>query len=156
MNPTIPSGTELRTKALERVKGYVCKDRQATHGDAEDNFRQIAAYWALYKGYPFTPGDVAAMMALVKIARMKTSPDYVDNWDDLAGYAICGAGLADKKRMSEQPKEAVEPVNVLNHAKCPQCHHKIFFDLTPHWHTPPNEVIETCPKCDTKFRPLVP
>ncbi len=71
MNPTIPSGTELRTKALERVKGYVCKDRQATHGDAEDNFRQIAAYWALYKGYPFTPGDVAAMMALVKIAGLR-------------------------------------------------------------------------------------
>jgi hypothetical protein len=92
----IPTGTELRRRALARVSSYVCKDRQATHGDAEDNFRQIAAYWALYKGTPFTPGDVAAMMALVKIARMATSPNHLDNWDDLAGYAICGAGIADK------------------------------------------------------------
>lgn len=100
MNPSVPSGTELRRAALKRIEGYVCKDRQATHGDAEDNFRQIAAYWALYKGMPFSPGDVAAMMALVKIARMATSPNHLDNWDDLAGYAVCGAGIVDRRNQA--------------------------------------------------------
>lgn len=92
--PSKTTGTERRRAALKRVEGYVCRDRQATHGDAEDNFKQIAAYWSLYKGAEFTALDVAAMMALVKIARMRTSPSFVDNWDDLAGYAICGAGIA--------------------------------------------------------------
>lgn len=103
MNPTVPSGTELRRAALKRIEGYVCKDRQATHGDAEDNFRQIAAYWALYKGTSFSPGDVAAMMALVKIARMATSPNHLDNWDDLAGYAVCGAGIVDRQNKTTIP-----------------------------------------------------
>jgi hypothetical protein len=93
----IPSGTELRRAALKRVEGYVCKDRQATHGDAEDNFNTIARLWSAYKGAEFNALDVAAMMALVKVARMKTSPHHLDNWDDLAGYAICGAGIVEKK-----------------------------------------------------------
>lgn len=101
----VPPGPELRRAALDRVAGYVCKDRQATHGDAEDNFKKIGDYWALYKGVPFTPGDVAAMMALVKIARMATSPNHLDNWDDLAGYAICGAGIADKNNRTTQPAQ---------------------------------------------------
>ncbi len=96
-NVCVPSGTELRRAALKRVEGYVCKDRQATHGDAEDNFNTIAALWSAYFGEAFNALDVAAMMALVKVARMKTSPHHLDNWDDLAGYAICGAGLVEKK-----------------------------------------------------------
>lgn len=144
MSATIPTGTELRRAALERVKGYVCKDRQATHGDAEDNFRQIAAYWALYKGYPFTPGDVAAMMALVKIARMKTSPDYVDNWDDLAGYAICGAGLAEAKRLREVPEKPVT-----SDWTCSICKRQFASSVVPGIieYTPAMDKIFTCTPC---------
>lgn len=130
MNPSVPSGTELRRAALKRIEGYVCKDRQATHGDAEDNFRQIAAYWALYKGTPFSPLDVAAMMALVKISRMATSPNHLDNWDDLAGYAVCGAGIVDKQNQAagqetEVPVTKSFPPIPLGGFKCEKCQ-KVF------------------------------
>ena len=118
MNPSIPSGTELRRAALKRIEGYVCKDRQATHGDAEDNFRQIAAYWALYKGVPFSPGDVAIMMAMVKIARMATSPNHLDNWDDLAGYAVCGAGIVDRQNQAARQETEVP---LIKEVRCDKC-----------------------------------
>jgi hypothetical protein len=35
--------------------------------------------------------DVAAMLALLKIARLQQSPNHRDSWVDLAGYAACGA-----------------------------------------------------------------
>jgi hypothetical protein len=48
----------------------------------------------------FNALDVAAMMALLKVSRMKTSPEHLDNWDDLAGYAICGAGLVEARKLT--------------------------------------------------------
>ncbi len=40
-----------------------------------------------------TPRDVAAMMALLKIARIASGQAKDDNWFDLCGYAACGAEL---------------------------------------------------------------
>ena len=99
------TGTERRKAALDRVASYVCKDRQQSYGDAEDNFAVIAAYWNVYLGTDkldvndkarLKPHDVAAMMALMKVARIHNSPWKLDNWDDLAGYAVCGSGIAQK------------------------------------------------------------
>lgn len=52
-------------------------------------------------GTEITPVNVAAMMALLKIARTKANPAYLDSWVDLAGYAACGAeaAIVTKKRM---------------------------------------------------------
>lgn len=38
--------------------------------------------------------DVAILMALMKIARLIESPNHMDSWVDLAGYAACGARCA--------------------------------------------------------------
>jgi hypothetical protein len=35
-------------------------------------------------------------MALVKIARLANSPDHMDSWIDIAGYAACGGEIAAK------------------------------------------------------------
>jgi hypothetical protein len=86
-------GTEIRKDLLSQVEQAVCFDRQVTHGRPENNFADIALMWQTYKDVPFTAQDVAAMMALVKIARLKWNPAHQDNWIDLAGYAICGGGL---------------------------------------------------------------
>ena len=40
-----------------------------------------------------TPVDVAAMMALLKLARVAEGHGKTDNWVDLAGYAACGAEI---------------------------------------------------------------
>lgn len=87
------NGTARRKEALAEVEGCVCRDRQSTYGDPEDNFANIANMWSVYMGTTFKAHDVAAMMMLVKIARLKSSPNHRDNWIDAAGYAICGAGI---------------------------------------------------------------
>ena len=63
------------------------------YSDCEDNFAVIAQLWSVYKGQTFTPADVAAMMVCVKLSRIKSSPDHLDSWLDLGGYAVCGAGI---------------------------------------------------------------
>lgn len=90
----IVAAAEIRADILDTAKTYVLKDRNATHGDPEDNFGRIAELWAAYKRVPFNATDVAAMMALMKVARIAQSPEHRDSWIDLAGYAACGAGIA--------------------------------------------------------------
>lgn len=81
---------EQRRTILLEAEEAVCSDRNKHYGDPEDNFEDIAKLWTAYKNVTFTRGDVAVFMMLVKIARMKTSPDLKDHWVDIAGYAACG------------------------------------------------------------------
>lgn len=94
MTKRTAAAAEIRADILDTAKHYVLKDRNATHGDPEDNFGRIAELWAAYKRVPFNATDVAAMMALMKVARIAQSPEHRDSWIDLAGYAACGAGIA--------------------------------------------------------------
>jgi len=43
---------------------------------------------------------VAMMMALLKIARIRTGTATEDSFVDLAGYAACGAEIASKNRIN--------------------------------------------------------
>lgn len=79
-----------RTDILETARSHVTRDRQSTHGAPEDTFARIAGMWSAYLGVEIIASDVAAMMALVKIARIRNNPMHADNWIDLAGYAACG------------------------------------------------------------------
>lgn len=82
-----------REEIIKTVSECVLKDRQNTHGDPENNFQTIADFWNIYTGYKFTARDVSIMMILLKIARMKSSPNYLDNYVDAAGYAVIGGSL---------------------------------------------------------------
>lgn len=68
-------------------------DREHDYGTPEDNFKTIAGLWSAYLGKEISSLDVAMLMALMKIARIKagTKPD---SFVDLAGYAACGAEIA--------------------------------------------------------------
>ena len=89
-----------RTEVLDKAKGCVCGDRDHDYGGPEKSFECIAMMWDAYltyrKGRPcyLEPADVAAMMALMKIARIAKSPEKADSWIDLAGYAACGGECA--------------------------------------------------------------
>lgn len=89
-----------RKECLETALEIVMKDRQNDYGTPESNFATIAAYWSNYlqsRGFVdvvVASHDVAAMMALLKIARIASSPAKEDNWVDLAGYAANGAEIA--------------------------------------------------------------
>jgi len=86
-----------RTSILNQAEQYVTKDRAADHGDMEDNFREIAELWTQYTGHTLRSTDVAVMMTLLKIARLKSNPDNADNWIDACGYMACGGELATQK-----------------------------------------------------------
>lgn len=85
-----------RTDILDKAKAIVTGDREQQYGKPEDNFAIIAGLWSAYKGDSFTPVDVAMMMALLKIARIKTGVGTVDSFVDLAGYAACAGEIAGK------------------------------------------------------------
>ena len=98
--PITPSNAYIRAQFLDEVEKLVCKDRNVTHGDAEDNFRVIADLWNVYltnsKGEDLNNKDVAIMMCLFKISRLMTNVNNMENWLDLAGYAACGGGIVKK------------------------------------------------------------
>ncbi len=92
-----PSREENRVSTLERAKQAVMNDRNNDYGDPEDNFQHIAHMWNAYLSTDeddLLPTDVAAMMIIVKLARITTSPQNQDHWVDAAGYAACGYGCA--------------------------------------------------------------
>ena len=92
-------GTYTRSNVLDTAKQYVTEDREATHGEMEDNFQSIGMLWEQYFSYEwsFSPTDVAVMMALLKIARLKSNKDNPDNYIDACGYMACAGELALKK-----------------------------------------------------------
>lgn len=95
-----------RAEILDAAKRCVCGDREQDYGSPENNFKTIASLWNSYlygaglmenrnpdvwKG--LKTKDVAAMMALMKIARIASGNAKGDNWIDLAGYAACGGEI---------------------------------------------------------------
>lgn len=106
-----------RLDTLKAAAECVCGGREEDYGSPENNFRTIASLWNSYlygaglmenptphvwKG--IKPKDVAAMLALLKVARIAGNRPKPDNWVDLAGYAACGAEISarDQKRTAKR------------------------------------------------------
>ena len=83
-----------RSDILDMASECITKDRAATHGDMEENFSTIAAYWSIHLGIEISAADCAIMCAQIKLARLKSNAAHADNWVDLVGYAACGGELA--------------------------------------------------------------
>ena len=88
-----------RAEILEAAKTCVCGNREQDYGSPEKNFERIAYFWSAYLGYGLGAKDVAAMLALLKIARIASGHAKDDNWVDLAGYAACGGEIETEKVM---------------------------------------------------------
>ena len=92
-----------RRTVLETAIKTICQDRQDQYGNPENNFQTIADMWTTYLRAaevisPTTdavimPHDVAAMMCMLKLARVATGAAKLDNWVDLAGYAALGGEM---------------------------------------------------------------
>lgn len=83
-----------REQLLQEAIRTVTKDRNLRHGEPEQSFERIAAYWSIHLGVPVTGTDVTLMLALLKVARLGTNPQHQDSWIDGAGYFACGGELA--------------------------------------------------------------
>jgi hypothetical protein len=88
------SGKTTRTWVLERAEHLVNNERNTQYDEPSADFYRTAGMWSAYLGVPIEMHDVAAMVALLKIARIRFAPQHLDNWVDLAGYAACGADVA--------------------------------------------------------------
>ena len=91
-----------RAEILDKAKECVCGQREQDYGSPEDNFAKIAKLWTAYKNVSFTPGDVAMMMALLKIARIQSGTGTSDSFVDLAGYAACGGEIVTSSQENEE------------------------------------------------------
>jgi hypothetical protein len=83
-----------RSEILSKANEIVTRDRAATHGDPENSFGIIAAYWSTHLDADVSPADVAVMMTLLKLARIRNNFGHADNWTDACGYLACGGEIA--------------------------------------------------------------
>lgn len=90
-----------REDILHKAKECVCGKREQDYGIPEDNFNRIAELWSGYTGHTYSDVDVAMMMSLLKIARIKTGTATEDSFVDLAGYAACGGEISANKKESK-------------------------------------------------------
>jgi hypothetical protein len=88
--PPAPVYKNARAEILLGAEVIVNGDRNAQYGDPRQDFTRTADMWSAYLGVPVQPHDVAALMALLKVSRIRWSPTKQDSWLDLAGYAACG------------------------------------------------------------------
>lgn len=99
-----------RAETLEAAALCVCGQREQDYGSPENNFENIGLLWSVYlrAAHPqlqqvmgvngINAKDAAAMMALLKIARIASGHAKADNWVDLAGYAACGCEIETEAR----------------------------------------------------------
>ena len=91
-----------RPEILKAATDCVCGKREQDYGSPENNFARIAALWNAYLGSESVDAvDVAMMLALLKVARIKSGTGTGDSFVDLAGYAACGGEIATRARKKE-------------------------------------------------------
>lgn len=88
-----------RKRVLSEAERCVCGQREHEYGVPEDSFQKIGTFWTAYLNYAvkIDAEDVAAMMALLKIARISENPQHMDSWVDGCGYFSCGGEIAGKE-----------------------------------------------------------
>lgn len=79
----------------EQASKIISGERQGQYGAPENSFAVIADLWNGYlrTDRGLTPGDVANMMALMKIARISNGVFKEDSYVDAIGYLAIGAEL---------------------------------------------------------------
>jgi len=99
-------GTTARKAFLKEVEDCVCRARNESYDDAENNFERIAAIANVMFGKklidPLTPVDVALFSMCIKMGRLAFDSEHSDSWVDTAGYAACGAGILMQEKSRQE------------------------------------------------------
>jgi hypothetical protein len=85
-----PATAQERGAVLMQAHDTINGERQDQYGSPEDNFKAIADFWNEYLSdhlqTSLTAHDVAMMMCLFKIARIKTGAGKEDSYVDLCSF----------------------------------------------------------------------
>jgi hypothetical protein len=101
VNEPVEELPNRRSLCLQTAERLVNHDRNTQYDDPQADFRIIAGLWTVYLRARFgitedvAKHDIAAMMSLLKLARISHQPENFDSWVDLAGYAACGWDVAE-------------------------------------------------------------
>lgn len=88
-----PETVSERARILREAEENICGQREQDYGSPENNFQLIADLWSDYLGTKVSSIDVAMMMVLLKVARIKNGGGSGDSFVDIAGYAACGGEI---------------------------------------------------------------
>ncbi|AHZ95319.1 hypothetical protein HL05_gp059 [Mycobacterium phage Manad] len=100
--PEIPPTGQLAEDIAREAIGLFNGPRQATYGDAADNFGVTASMWSAILGTEVTAEQVALCLAALKIARLRETPDHHDSWVDAVAYIALGAGVMIRHKDGER------------------------------------------------------
>ncbi len=78
---------------LEDAQALVEGQRAQDYGDIQANFTRIAGLWSAYLGVCITAHDVAYMMVLLKVSRLRQNTRHKDGLIDIVGYSLCADRL---------------------------------------------------------------
>lgn len=84
-----------RTDQFDEAMKTITEKRGAVYDHPKQNFARIADYWSVLFGVKIEPWQVPLAMILVKTARLQNTPDHLDGWLDLGGYARTGVMVTD-------------------------------------------------------------
>ena len=88
-----PAQMNRRTEILHEAESCICGQCEQDYGSPESNFEIIANLWSDYLDAEIPALDVAMMMVLLKVARIKNGGGSGDSFVDIAGYAACGGEI---------------------------------------------------------------
>jgi len=74
---------------LEAAKALIDGQRAIDYGDVNESFTRIAGLWSAYLNTPIDAHDVAYMMVLLKISRLRGSKLHRDSHLDAIAYVLC-------------------------------------------------------------------
>ena len=97
-----------RQLILMEAEKCICGQREQDYGSPEDNFKAIADLWSAYLNRDISPQDVAMMMILLKVARIKNGGGSGDSYVDIAGYAACAGEIYDAACRIGEDQNSVE------------------------------------------------
>ncbi len=69
---------------------------RGNYGDPRENHQRIARMWSAWLGKRITAYEVAVMMSMVKLSRMKGDPAHDDNYDDAVAYLQIAEQIVDQ------------------------------------------------------------
>jgi hypothetical protein len=115
--------TKRAEALLAEAARLIAGERQREYGPPTENFAVVSRLWNIWisaraksyvgiGGLPpaflLSPGDIAAMLLLLKVARLAQSLDHHDSKVDIAGYAALMEEVCDGAGSSEPPGDRHE------------------------------------------------